>query len=171
MANANPISRGFCWMARDGNAAMREIGFIACDDPAAESNQPVPENLTDHERERISALLALMEEIRRPGKKRIGSEADKCLHIAAVGVAPGYEGAGIATSLLQKALADATARGFTHAFSECTSIASRKCHEKIGFQSLHCVAVNKFSVNGAYPFSRSTLAICLLWKDLAKRAC
>lgn len=170
-ANANPISRGSCWMARDRAAGMREIGFIVCDDPAAEGHQQVPENLADHEREEISALLALMEDIRKPEKDRIGSEPGKCLHISAIGVAPGYEGFGIATSLLQTALADATARGFAHAFSECTSIPSRKCHEKAGFRELHCVAVNEFVINGMHPFASGYFDVCLLWKDLVRSAC
>ncbi len=168
--NANPISRGFCWIARDRAAAMREIGFIVCDDPAVEAHQQVPENFADHEREKISALAALKEDIHKFEKDRIGSEAGKSLHIAAIGVASGYEGAGIATSLLQTALADATARGFAHVFSECTNIASRKCHEKAGFQNLHCVAVNQFVLNGLRPFSSADIDICLLWKELAIKA-
>lgn len=169
-ADANPISRGLCWMARD-HAARRDVGFIACDDPAEEGNPQVPDNLTIQEKENISAMMALLEEVRKPVIGRIGSEAGKCLHIAAIGVAPGYEGAGIATDLLQTALDGAIARGFVHAFSECTGIASRKCHEKAGFQNLHCVAVNSFSVNGACPFSSSDIDVCLLWKDLAGKAC
>ncbi len=166
-ANTNPVSRGFCWIARDRTAANREVGFIVCDDPAAESNQQVPEDITDQQRVKMSALLALMEEIRKPRKERIGSEKGRCLHIAAIGVASGYEGAGIATSLLQKALADATTRGFVHAFAECTSIASQKCHEKLGFQTLSCVDAKEFAVNGAFPFADCNLVISLLWKDLA----
>jgi ribosomal protein S18 acetylase RimI-like enzyme len=170
-SKTNPLSQGLCWIARDHAEANKAVGFIVCDDPAAEGNQQFPENLTDQEREKISTMMVLLEEIRKPGKERIASGARKCLHIAAVGVTPGYEGAGIATSLLQMALADATARGFTHVFSECTSIASRKCHEKAGFMNLHCVAVNEFAVNGVCPFSGSNMDIYLLWKDLAKRAC
>lgn len=165
-ANTNPVSRGFCWIARDLAVATREVGFIVCDDPAAENDHQVPEDLTDQERVKISALLALMEEIRKPRKERIGSEKGRCLHIAAIGVAPGYEGSGIATSLLQTALADATTRGFAHAFSECTSIASRKCHERSGFQTLHSVDVKDFAVNGEFPFTGCDLEISLLWKDL-----
>ncbi len=165
-ANANPIARGLCWIARDRNAANEEVGFIVCDDPIAETNQQVPDNLTDQEKGSLSAVMALMEEIRKPQQERIGSEAGRCLHIAAVGVAPGYEGAGIATRLLQTALAEATERGFAHVFSECTGEASRKCHEKLGFQPLHRINLNKFAINGVCPFPTINLLIYLLWKDL-----
>lgn len=117
----------------------------------------------------FSAVMALMGEVRKPVKERIGSEAGKCLHVAAVGVAPGYEGAGIATNLLQTALEQATAREFTHMFSECTSMGSRRCHEKIGFQCLHSVPLREFSVDGERPFAQNNLHIYLLWKDLSKR--
>ncbi len=169
-AHSNPISKGFCWVARDRPAANKAVGFIVCDDPVAEGNQQVPENISEKEMEVVSAVTALMEEIRKPVKQRIGSEAGKCLHIAAVGVAPGYEGAGIATNLLQAALEHATAREFAHVFSECTSTGSRRCHEKLGFQCLHSVAVGEFSVDGERPFGQNNLDIHLLWKDLSKRA-
>ena len=169
-ANSNPMSKGFCWVARDRHAADKEVGFIVCDDPVAEGNQQVPEDISEKEKEVFSAVMALMGEVRKPVKDLIGSEAGKCLHVAAVGVAPGYEGAGIATNLLQTALEHATAREFTHLFSECTSTGSRRCHEKLGFQCLHSVAVGEFSVDGVRPFAQNNLDIYLLWKDLARGA-
>lgn len=167
-ASANPRAQWLCWVARDRAAENKAVGFIVCDDPAEEDNPPVPEDLTDHEREKLTALIGLMEDIRKPVQGRIGSETGRCLHIAAVGVAPGYEGAGIATRLLHTALADATARGFVCAFSECTSMASRTCHEKAGFKNLHGVALNEFSVDGVCPFPDSDVNIYLLWKYLEK---
>ncbi len=165
-ADSNPVSRGFRWVARDRAAAGRTVGFIVCDDPAAEGSQPAPELFTDLERKKMSDVLALLEAVRNPGKDRIGAQAGRCLHIAAIGVAPGYEGAGIATRLLQAALADAAARGFAHAFSECTSLASQKLHEKSGFQTIHCVDVKEFAVDGTFPFAAFDLVISLLWRDL-----
>ncbi len=114
--------------------------------------------------------MALMGEVRKPVKERIGSEASKCLHVAAVGVAPGYEGAGIATNLLQTALEHATAREFTHLFSECTSRRSRRCHERLGFQFLHSVAVGEFSVDGVRPFAQKSIhRICERLSPFKKR--
>ena len=168
-ANGTPVSKGFCWVAKDRQAANKQIGFIVCDDPVAEQNQQLPEDISEKEKEMFSAVMALMEEVRKPVKERIGAEANKCLHVAAVGVAPGYEGAGIATNLLQTALENATARGFTYLFSESTSTGSRRCHEKLGFQCLHSVALAEFSVGGARPFAQNDLDIHLLWKELAKR--
>ena len=167
---SNPVSKGFCWVARDRHAANKEVGFIVCDDPVVEGNHQVPEDISEKEKEVFSAVMSLMEELRKPVYDRIGSEAGKCLHVAAVGVAPSYEGKGIATKLLQTALEHATARDFTHVFSECTSMGSRQCHEKIGFQCLHSVPLGEFSVDGERPFAQNNLHIYLLWKDLSKRA-
>ena len=169
-ANSNPMSKEFFWVARDRHAADKEVGFIVCDDPVEEGNQQVPEDISEKEKEKdvFSAVMALMGEVRKPVKDPIGSEAGKCLHVAAVGVAPGYEGAGIATTLLQTAIEHAAAREFTHLFSECTSKASRRCHEKLDFQCLHSVAVGEFSVDGVRPFAQNNLDVYLLWKDLVK---
>ncbi len=165
-SDENPISQGLCWLARDGNAGNQAVGFIVCDDPFAEGHASVPENLTEEEMAKVSALQALMEEVRSPLQDRGPLGAGQCLHIAAMGVAPGYEGAGIATRLLQTALVEGKAFGFMHAFAECTSIASRKCHEKNGFRNLHAVAGDTFSWNGKKPFAGRDMDIYLLWKDL-----
>jgi ribosomal protein S18 acetylase RimI-like enzyme len=165
-ASADPVARWFCWIARDHTAANKPVGFIFCDDPAAQGNQHNPENFTNLEQENFSVLLDLMQAIRKPEKDRIGTQAGRCLHIAAIGVSPGYEGAGIATKLLQIALADATTRGFAYAFSECTNIASQKCHEKNGFKNIHSISVKDFLKNNPNSFLGSDINICLLWKDL-----
>ena len=165
-SDENPISQGLCWVARDGNVDNQAVGFIVCDDPFAEGHASVPDHLSDEELENVSALQALMEEVRSPLQDRGPLGARQCLHIAAMGVAPGYEGAGIATRLLQTALVEGKAFGFMHAFAECTSIASRKCHEKNGFRNLHAVAGDTFSWNGKKPFAGRDMDIYLLWKDL-----
>jgi GNAT superfamily N-acetyltransferase len=167
--HSNPISKGFCWVARDRRAGNRDVGFIVCDDPVTEGNQPLPEGISANDMKVVSAVMALMEEIRRPVQTRIGSEAGRCLHVAAVGVAPGYEGAGIATTLLQTALDHAAARGFASVFSECTGLGSRRVHEKLGFHCLHSVAVGEFSVDGKRPFGQMNSDIYLLWNDLMKK--
>ena len=163
----NPISQGLCWIARDGNAGNRAVGFIVCDDPFAEGHVSVPENLTEEEMAKVSALQALMDEVRSPLQDRGPLAAGQCLHIAAIGVAPGYEGAGIATRLLQKALVEGKALGFMHAFAECTSVASKRCHEKNGFANLHGVATDTFTWHDKKPFAGRDLDIYLLWKELA----
>ncbi len=162
----NPLARNLCWVARDRFSGNKAVGFIVCDDPAVEGKPPVTDHFTDDEREKLAVLQALMEAVRQPEKDRIAAQAGRCQHIAAIGVAPGYEGAGIATRLLQTALADAADRGFAHVFSECTSIASQKCHEKNGFRTLHCISANGFVKDGLNPFSDSPIDIFLLWKDL-----
>jgi GNAT superfamily N-acetyltransferase len=164
--DSNPLAQGLCWIARDRSASSQAVGFIVCDDSAAEGHQQVPENVTPAEREKISVMLALLDDVREPVKDRIGSEPGQCLHIAALAVTPGYEGTGIATRLLQTAIADAAARGFVHAFAECTSVASRKCHEKAGFQHLHSVTTGAFGAgDGRRPFSNIHTDIFLLWKE------
>lgn len=162
----NPISQGFCWVARDRSVEDKEIGFIVCDDPVSEENQEVPDDVSKQELAVFSSVMALLEDVRKPVKERIGTEAGTCLHVAAVGVALGYEGAGIATNLLQTALDQARAQKFSHVFAECTSMGSRRCHEKLGFQCLHSVAVDESSTNDIQSFAQDDLCIYLLWKDL-----
>ncbi|WP_439849137.1 GNAT family N-acetyltransferase [Thioalkalicoccus limnaeus] len=108
--------------------------------------------------------MSLLEEIRRPVKDRLASDPGTCLHVSAVGVAPGYEGAGLATRLLQTALADAEAHGFLHAFAECTSPASRTLHQKCGFAHVQSVPVHRFSVDGRRPFMECPLDVHLMWR-------
>lgn len=156
------------WLARADIAGNDAAGFILCDDPAAEGSEPaLPDNLTEHEREQVSFLLTLMESVRKPKQAQIQSHAGKCLHIAAIGVASGYEGTGIATRLLQTALADAVAQGFTCAFAECTSNASRRCHEKSGFRCLHSVDMSAFTTKSMRLESGTELELHLLWKELS----
>lgn len=116
-----------------------------------------------HDREPLTQCIGM-------SKERIESDARKCLHVSAVEVAPGYEGAGIATTLLQTALEQAAAREFTHVVSERTSMGSRRCHEKLGFQCLHTVAAGEVTVDGVRPFAQNPLDIFLLWKELSGSA-
>lgn len=46
-ANKRPLSKGFCRVARDRYAADKEVGFIVCDDLAAEENHPIPEDISE----------------------------------------------------------------------------------------------------------------------------
>ena len=160
-------SQRYCWLARAGTAGNEAVGFIVCDDPAAAGSEPaLSDNLTDHEREQVSFMLGLLEAVRKPKQDQIAARAGKCLHIAAVGVSPGYEGHGIATRLLQAALAEAAAQGFTCAFAECTSSASRRCHEKGGFRCLHTVDTSAFTAAGLRLGPDTELELHLLWKEL-----
>ncbi|NMF86036.1 GNAT family N-acetyltransferase [Nodosilinea sp. P-1105] len=151
--DSHVLSQGRYWVARDRAEANRIVGFIVCDDPAAEGASQMPEPLMDQEAELLSAVMALSEEVRRPMKKMLGLGKGTCLHVAAIGVAPDYEGKGIATRLLQTALVDARTGGFRCAFAECTSLASRRLHEKSGFTSLQTVSVSTLVVNGKRPFT------------------
>jgi hypothetical protein len=55
--NSNPMSKGFCWVARDRHAGDKKVGFIVCDDPVVESNQQVPEDITEKENEAFSGAM------------------------------------------------------------------------------------------------------------------
>ena len=168
-SDVNPISQGLCWVARDGNAGNQAVGFIVCDDPFAEGHAAVPDDLTDEELVHVSALQAFLEEVRGPLQEQGALQAGTFLHIAAIGVAPGYEGAGIATRLLQTALEGGETLGFLYAFAECTSVASKKCHEKNGFTTLHAVAGDSFVWNGTEPFAKRELEVFLVGKDLRRK--
>jgi GNAT superfamily N-acetyltransferase len=163
---SNVRSQGLCWIARDHAEARRGVGFIVCDDPAAAGAQRLPENLDSQEAEIVSAVVALLDEIRSPIKQTLGVGNGVNLHIAAVGVAPGYEGKGIARRLLQSALSAAYNLGFQFAFSECTSVASRMLHEKCGFEHLNSATVSAFVLNGRRPFAGCDCHIHLMRKIL-----
>ncbi len=163
-SNNNVLSQGLCWTARDRAEADRGVGFIVCDDPVATGAPRLPEDLTEREAEMVSAVGALLEEVRGPVKDRIGTEAGKCLHIAGIGVAPGYEGRGIAGRLLRTALQAAGARGFRNVLSVSTSRASRRLHEKFGFECLNSVSARSLVVNGRHPFPDRDLELYLMWK-------
>ena len=160
------LSQGLCWIARDSAEGGRGVGFIVCDDPTAAGAPRLPEDLAGREAEMVAAVGALLEEIRRPVKDRLAPGAGKCLHIAGVGVAPGYEGRGIAGRLLGTALQAAGSLGFRHALSECTSVASRRLHEKFGFECRQSVSTRSIVVNGSHPFPDRDLEIYLMWKVL-----
>lgn len=161
----NPVAQGGCWMARDDAAAGQAVGFIVCDDPFAAEHASIPDDLTDGEMENLLALQAFLDEVRRPLTEWGTLTSGQYMHIAAIGVAPGYEGCGIATRLLQTALAGAFARGFAFVFAECTSVGSKRCHEKNGFRNLHAVAGDTFAYKGKKPFAGRGLTVFLVGKD------
>ncbi len=164
------LARGLCWVARARAAADRPVGFIVCDDPGAESTPEIPGGFTEVERKTVASVMALLTKVRAPAQERLASGAGVCLHVAAIGVAPGFEGAGIATRLLETALSEAAARGFRHAFAECTGAASRRCHEKAGFEGIGSVSGDAFEAGGERPFAGRGLRIHLLWKTLDPEA-
>jgi len=166
-ADGNALSQGLGWIARDQARANQDIGFILCDDPAAAPTAALPDDLTAQEMRMVSAVTAWLEAIRSPVQDKLGLAAGTGLHVSAVGVAPGYEGAGIATRLLQTAMADAAARGYRFAFAECTSSPSRRCHEKAGFTSVHRVSGEKLLVAEDGALANSGWDVHLMWKDLA----
>ena len=159
-----------CWIARVDGEENRNVGFIVCDDPAVEGNPSLPDDLTEQEKEKVLAITALLEEIRRPVHDWITMGAGKCLHVSAIGVAPGCEGKGIAKRLLQTALSDAGRSGFQVVFSECTSRASRMLHEKLGFECLKSVSPQTLVVNGEKPFADCDLELFLMEKRFDEKA-
>lgn len=155
-------------MARDRTQLNRGVGFIVCNELTAEDSLRMPDNLTARELGKLSALMSLLEEVRSPVKDRVTLEAGKCMYVSAIGVAPGYEGKGIAKRLLQTALSEAEARGYLYAFSECTSPASQKLHQKAGFECLKSVSVSTFAINGKYPFKGCNVVVHLMWKKFSQ---
>ncbi|TWI77347.1 acetyltransferase (GNAT) family protein [Desulfobotulus alkaliphilus] len=163
------LSQAFCWIARIPAEGGRAAGFILCEDPAfAAGLQQKPENLTGDEAERILAVSALHEELLFPLHEMGGTGKGAGLHLTAVGVAPEYEGRGIAMRLMQTALAAACNAGFHYVFSECTGVGSRKLHEKCGFEQLKTIAVKDFLLNGEAPFEGCDVDICLMVKYFCK---
>jgi len=166
--DSNVLSHGLCWIARDASAGNKGVGFVVCEDPSVAGSPQLPDDLADQEVEMVEAVIALLDTVRRPARDALGDGKGATLHIAAVGVAPGYEGQGIARDLLQTALSAAAELGFKYAFSECTSSASRRLHEKCGFEQLHSVSLCQLEVNGRRPFADSELDVYLMRKTLGK---
>ncbi len=153
------------WMkAVDEDARNALVGFVVCGDPLEQTPSGLPEGLSASEAEKALAALALLEQLREPLEERLGG--GRWLHISGVGVAPGYEGRGIATRMLRMALERAGELGYTHAAAECTGPASRRCHEKCGFRSLHSVRYAEFRHMGRRPFADLEGECHLMVKDL-----
>lgn len=161
-SNPEPLS----WMARDIHSGNRPVAFVVCDDPALPGSEALPDNLTETEKQTVAVVGAFLNEIRRPLPRLVTWGPGSCLHVAALGVAPGCEGQGLATRLLQTALAEAEIRGFRHAFAECTGPASRTCHEKCGFECVHSVPANRFEYQSTFPFSWNDLVVDLMLRKL-----
>jgi len=160
----NLLSHGLCWIARDRSQENHPVGIICCDDPVSAGELQIPEVLTGEDREKISVIMGLLEEVSRPMQEFVGQGGGVYFHVAAFGVLHEYVGRGIATRLLETALQEARSRGFKYAFVECTSPASRMLHEKAGFHSLHSVSVGSFAMNGRRPLPTCDLEIHLMQK-------
>ncbi len=160
------FARQLSFLAQDPDADANTVGFVLCDDPADPNANRLPPNLTEQELLFFPSVAALLETVRAPINTRIGKRPGEYLHIAALGVMPGCEGKGLATSLLQAALQEARRRGFRHAFAECTSAASRACHEKCGFSTINHVSGDDFTHADTRPFAGRRLDIHLMERDL-----
>ncbi len=162
----NLLSQALCWIARDSSRESCPVGIIACDDPVATGELEMPLGMDGEDMEKISVITGLLEEVSRPMQEFFGQGEGVCLHVAAIGVLHEYKGLGIATQLLQAALQEAKARGFKYAFSECTSPASRKLHEKAGFHSINSISVSNYTINGRRPLPHCELDVHLMQKVL-----
>jgi GNAT superfamily N-acetyltransferase len=160
------LEKGLWWMARDSSRGDALAGFAVCNDLAADVHQQVPRDMTAEEADRVAAFVALQQELHRPLAERFDFAPGHCLHISALGVAPAYEGRGLATRLLSAVLDRARAAGFQSAVAECTGPASRKCHEKCGFASLHRVRPCEFDLQGTRPFADITDDYHLMFRHL-----
>ena len=162
----NPVEKGLCWIAKDTSQAGRVAGFIACDDLAANIEPTFPDNLIDKDQEKLSSMMRLLGAIREPCMDRIAAGEGTCLHIAAIGVVPEYEGQGVAARHLERAINEAARRGFIGAYAECTSPASLKCHEKVGFTNIHSAPLKEVRIDGACPYADSDIRVTIAWRKL-----
>ncbi|WP_200388622.1 GNAT family N-acetyltransferase [Thiocapsa imhoffii] len=163
---ANALEHDFCWLARDQENSKSYVGFIVCQDVAKPDSQHIPDHQTTQELDLFTDLGSLLADIRSPVREQLEVELGTCLHVAAIGVAADCEGAGIASCLLRTALYDAQARGFSYAFAECTSSASRRLHEKAGFSCLHSVSVKRLALRRTSSLTDCNLDIHLMWANL-----
>ncbi len=160
------LENGLWWMARDASGGGAPAGFAVCNDLLAEIHQEIPPGTTADETERIAAFAALQQELHRPLTERFDFAPGECLHISALGVSPGYQGRGLATRLLAAAVERARDLGFRYATAECTSPASRRCHEKCGFASMHRVWPCEFNFQCKRPFADIKDDCNLMFREL-----
>ena len=150
--NNDSLNKGLWFKATGENDSNAPAGFVVCSDLTAESPTEPPRGMTPEEMAKVPSIMALLEAIRRPLDERYSLEPGDCLHISALGVAPGWEGMGVATKLLAAALERGSELGFKYAASETTSPPSRRCHEKCGFRSLGSLVFEEFEFEGERPF-------------------
>ncbi len=160
------LENGLWWMARDTSRGGDPAGIAVCNDLLAETHQEVPPATTAAEEERMAAFGALQRELHRPLTERFDFAPGQCLHVSALGAAPGYQGRGLATALLAAALKGARELGFQYATAECTGPASFRCHEKCGFASLHCIRPCEFEFLGKRPFADIKDKVHLMFREL-----
>ncbi len=160
------LEEGLWLIARDMGTAGAPAGFIISSDLLTDKPTELPEGMTTEEKAKVPPILALMEKLRRPVNERFSLKKGECLHIAALGIVPGYEGLGIATQLLETVLARARGFGYLYAASECTGPASRRCHEKCGFRSLVAVAYAGFLFERERPFGDVPGECHMMWREL-----
>lgn len=158
------LDRKLWWMACDEDRAP--IGFVICLDVSEAAEEPYALELTSDEQARMPPVKAFMEELRTPLRDAYASPPGQCMYVAAVGVDPVYERTGIAASLLGSAITQAREIGYVCAVSECTGPASRRCHEKCGFRSVHSLEYKKFQFEGRHPFAEIPGECHLMWKRL-----
>ncbi len=151
--NNDSLRQGLWLKATLSRNAEKPVGFIVTGDITAENPDQPPEGMTDEEMAKAPAVMALLEEVRRPLNEQYSFGGGQCLHIAALGVDSGREGLGIGGRLLEAALARAKEIGYGYAVSECTGPGSRRCHEKCGFHRLHSVEYAGFEFRGTRPFA------------------
>lgn len=160
------LSQELCWIAKDPAAANRAVGFLLCDDPTLGHPHELFKDLPEQEAQRIAAVIALLEELSAPVRSMFELANGEVVHVAAVGVAPGYEGQGLGRRLLHAVIRQADDRGFHFALSECTSVASRKLHEHCGFEQINSIRIGAFELNGQRPFAHCAGEVFLMRKIL-----
>ncbi len=163
--NNDSLRRGLWLKATLGRNIVNPVGFIVTNDISSESTNEPPEGLTEEEIAKAAPVMAFLEEVRRPLNAKYTFKKGQCLHITALGVKTGYEGMGIAGRLLERALERAKDVGYGYAASECTGPASKRCHEKRGFQTLHSVKYADFTIHGNRPFENLHGECHLLLKE------
>ena len=68
----NLLSQGLCWIARDRSQENCPVGIIACDDPVAGGELQITEGLPGEDKEKISVVTGLLEEVSRPMQEIFG---------------------------------------------------------------------------------------------------
>jgi len=163
--NNDALRRGLWLKATLDRDVSNPIGFIVTNDISAENPNEPPEGLSEEEIAKAAPVMAFLQEVRQPLDAKYSFEKGQCLHITALGVEAGFEGLGIAGRLLESVLKRSKDFGYRYSASECTGSASKRCHEKRGFRSLHSVKYAGFEFQGTRPFDYIPGECHLMFKE------
>lgn len=168
-----PFTRAYCQRAAEEGLGVvaREagtgdlLGALACLDLLEDVRDRWPE-LQDSRFDAKLPDLAFMATLEGPFTIEQGYVPGQCAHVAQVAVAEGAGGRGLAQALIGRACELARERGYSRIAAVCTTDASRRAHEKAGFQVVRTLRYDAHEYEGRRVFASLEGSCALLVRRL-----